>query len=517
MKKLIPSLLLCLLLVGASTSVFAQDNDDRPYLIGAKLLFVDYGTANGIDSLSITNGIETDLIRKINKTLNVAVAAKIGVANVSNDINNRTFAGLDVLGHLKVLGTKGRFEPYLLGGAGIVWERVLGINPQIPLGLGTNIMVGDHSYVNLQFEYRISSETNRNNLNFGLGYLYNLNLSGQDADGDGVNDVVDQCPDVPGLKDLAGCPDTDLDGIMDKADLCPNEKGLAEFNGCPDTDGDGVVNSEDACPELAGLATMNGCPDKDGDGVADNNDECPEVVGRKDSKGCPDKDGDGVVDKDDRCPDEYGLADSYGCPVSDKDNDGVSDDKDQCPNESGPKATGGCPDQDGDNVADKDDRCPNAPGPYSGCPDSDGDGVIDADDACPNESGLATNKGCPELKKEVQEVLTFAMRAVQFETGKAQLKDESFSVLDQIVDIMNQYPAYSLSINGHTDDQGLESNNQILSEERAKACFQYLAAKGVSAARLGYAGFGESEPIADNSTPSGRKLNRRVEFNLYIK
>jgi hypothetical protein len=48
--------------------------------------------------------------------------------------------------------------------------------------------------------------------------------------------------------------------------MMPEVAGLAQFNGCPDTDGDGIQDSEDACPEIAGLAAFNGCPDTDGDG-----------------------------------------------------------------------------------------------------------------------------------------------------------------------------------------------------------------------------------------------------------
>ena len=504
-------------LILGSHFTFAQKQEDRPYAIGAKLNFIDYGRANGFDSLKVTNGIEGNIIRKMNQSISLALAAKVGVANVNNDINNRTIAGLDIVGRYSFLKNPKRIGPYALAGLGSVWERVAGFNVQVPVGLGTNIMVGDNSYVNLQFEFRLSNETNRNNIHFGLGYAYNVDVKGSDKDGDGVKDVVDRCPEEPGSKELAGCPDRDGDGIRDAADLCPDDKGSAEYAGCPDSDEDGIPDSEDACPKVAGSKEMSGCPDQDGDGIADNNDNCPTEAGGKSTKGCPDKDGDGVMDKEDRCPDQFGASSAYGCPATDKDKDGIADDVDQCPNEAGPKQTGGCPDQDGDLVADKDDRCPNQAGKYAGCPDTDGDGIIDAEDACPNEVGLSTNKGCPELKEEVQEILTFAMRAVQFESGNAILKQESYAILDQIIDIMNQYPAYSLSINGHTDDQGLESNNQILSEERAKACFLYLASKGVSAARLGYAGFGETEPIADNSTLSGRKLNRRVEFNLFIK
>ena len=151
-----------------------------------------------------------------------------------------------------------------------------------------------------------------------------------------------------------------------------------------------------------------------------------------------------------------------------------------------------------------------------GGPDTDKDGIHDGKDSCPEQAGPESNKGCPELKKEEREVLNFAMRAVQFETGKAALKEESFAVLNQIVDIMNRYPGYKLRISGHTDNVGEEQSNQILSEERAKACYQYLASKGISPGRMSYEGFGESKPVASNDLPSGRRMNRRVEFDLYI-
>jgi hypothetical protein len=59
----------------------------------------------------------------------------------------------------------------------------------------------------------------------------------------------------------------------------PDVAGLKEFNGCPDTDGDGIQDSADACPDVFGLAALNGCPDTDGDGIADKDDACPDVFG----------------------------------------------------------------------------------------------------------------------------------------------------------------------------------------------------------------------------------------------
>ncbi|HEY3387000.1 MAG TPA: OmpA family protein, partial [Saprospiraceae bacterium] len=145
---------------------------------------------------------------------------------------------------------------------------------------------------------------------------------------------------------------------------------------------------------------------------------------------------------------------------------------------------------------------------------SDKDGVEDSKDKCPMTPGPISNMGCPVIEAADREVLTFAMKAVQFQLGKATLTNDSYSVLNQIVNIMNKYPDYKLSIDGHTDNTGTAEVNRKLSENRAKACYDYLASKGIPTNRMSYQGFGPSKPIADNSTYSGRTLNRRVEFNL---
>jgi outer membrane protein OmpA-like peptidoglycan-associated protein len=197
----------------------------------------------------------------------------------------------------------------------------------------------------------------------------------------------------------------------------------------------------------------------------------------------------------------------------------VPDSSDPCPNKAG--TFSGCPDSDGDGIADHLDNCPTVAGPASnkGCPlekDSDGDGVPDHLDKCPDVAGSASSAGCPEVKQEVKEKLATAARAVQFESGKAVLKNESYAVLDQVVAIMRENPAYTLSVSGHTDDVGDDDSNLRLSQDRAKACFDYLVFRGIKSERIRYAGFGETRPIASNLTAEGRELNRRVEFELVL-
>jgi OmpA-OmpF porin, OOP family len=131
--------------------------------------------------------------------------------------------------------------------------------------------------------------------------------------------------------------DRDRDTVLDFEDECPDVPGLVSLRGCPppaDRDGDGVLDDEDACPDTAGVRTedpaTNGCPppasDRDGDGVPDTDDACPDTPGvRTDdpaTNGCPppppDRDGDTVIDADDACPDIAGLVTNdprtNGCP-----------------------------------------------------------------------------------------------------------------------------------------------------------------------------------------------------------
>lgn len=107
------------------------------------------------------------------------------------------------------------------------------------------------------------------------------------------------------------------------------------------------------------------------------------------------------------------------------------------------------------------------------------------------------------------------LRNVFFETGSAALLPASTTELNRLVALLNEAPDLRIQISGHTDDQGDEASNQILSENRAKAVYDYLAQNGIDAARLRYKGFGENKPIDTNSTAEGRAKNRRTEFVVW--
>ncbi|WP_372772461.1 OmpA family protein [Mangrovibacterium sp.] len=106
------------------------------------------------------------------------------------------------------------------------------------------------------------------------------------------------------------------------------------------------------------------------------------------------------------------------------------------------------------------------------------------------------------------------LRNIFFETDSYELLTQSKAELGQLIAFLNQNPNVEIEIGGHTDHVGAEDYNQILSENRAKAVYLYLANSGIEKARLTYKGYGYSSPIAGNDTPDGRSQNRRTEFKI---
>jgi OOP family OmpA-OmpF porin len=98
-----------------------------------------------------------------------------------------------------------------------------------------------------------------------------------------------------------------------------------------------------------------------------------------------------------------------------------------------------------------------------------------------------------------------------FDTGKAVLKSESYDKLDVLVEYMQRKRSAKVEISGHTDNAGKPAANKTLSAKRAEACRAYLISKGIDAARIKAAGYGQERPIASNDTEEGRAQNRRIE------
>ncbi len=306
-----------------------------------------------------------------------------------------------------------------------------------------------------------------NNLTFDAGLNFSLWGHGLDDDRDGIKNKFDKCPNTPrGVKvDEHGCPlDTDGDGVPDYLDKCPDTPSGVQVDkdGCPvDTDGDGVPDYLDKCPDTPSGVQVDkdGCPpDTDGDGVPDYLDKCPDTPkGLKvNAEGCPnpDTDGDGICDP---WVSEYGLSEQY------------------------------------ESICKGIDKCPDQPETFNGFEDED---------------------GCPDaviLKKDE----TITLDNIYFKSGKADLVETSFPILDKVKRIFIDNPGIEIRIEGHTDSQGADAFNKKLSQQRAETVMKYLVNNlGIPQSQLSAMGFGEERPVADNRTNEGRAKNRRIEFRV---
>ena len=283
--------------------------------------------------------------------------------------------------------------------------------------------------------------------------------------------------------------DQDRDGLQDDVDECParpeDKDGFEDDDGCPDTD-----NDMDRIPDIA-----DQCPDtpEDRNGFEDD-DGCPD--------GTRDRDRDGLIDSQDRCPDEPedkdGFQDQDGCPDPDNDMDGILDRADSCPMQP----------EDYDDYKDE-DGCPD--------PDNDKDGIPDVKDRCPdqaeNVNGIEDEDGCPERKVVLTRDKIEINEKVYFETNKAVIKPESFSLLDEVAAVLRKYPQLKkVEVQGHTDSRGSDTYNLELSDRRARAVKAYLVQREIDPARLDSRGYGESNPVDPAENTEAWSKNRRVEF-----
>ena len=176
---------------------------------------------------------------------------------------------------------------------------------------------------------------------------------------------------------------------------------------------------------------------------------------------------------------------------------------------------------------------PPAPTPVVVAPrDGDNDGVIDSADRCPaTPAGQAVDaQGCPEapppkcpesLDGKADVVLdgctagaVIALRGVHFGNDQSELDGSGESLLNELAQQLLLHPAMQIEVAGHTDNQGAQSYNQRLSDQRAQRVLEYLVEQGVEASRLQARGYGEDQPLADNQSADGRAANRRVEVRI---
>lgn len=491
MRK-ITMLAIIFVLAFINTNVKAQ-NSDHPWAIGVYMNWVDFNTVHlpVADQFTHANwqGKDNKMIpskftigRSVSPSFNIVTAFSINrlelpkMASLGQPLKNNKFWDADATLEYKfangyMMKEDSWFDPYAFVGFGVTNLSDVSYLKQVT-GLGFNFWVLPNVALNFHGSY---------------DFIFDRDDYGHYAAGIKVR--------------MGGAKDTDKDGIADKDDRCPTEFGLKELQGCPDSDGDGIADLDDKCPGTpAGVKVdLTGCPiDSDLDGVADYLDKCPGTPAGVtiDINGCPvDSDKDGVADYLDKCPNTPSgvRVDETGCAI-DADNDGVSNDLDKCPNT--PAGV----------LVDA-----------AGCPiDTDKDGIPDYLDKCPAIFGIAANSGCPEIKKEEQEIINTAFSNLEFVTAKWIIKKISYPSLNRLAELLIKKPEWKVQLSGHTDSDGTDDYNMKLSENRAMAVKEYLVAKGVPEDRIKTEWFGESKPIAPNTTSKGKQSNRRVEMAIFF-
>ena len=118
---------------------------------------------------------------------------------------------------------------------------------------------------------------------------------------------------------------------------------------------------------------------------------------------------------------------------------------------------------------------------------------------------------------DIQEGATITLKNIFFDLDKAELLPRSYKELYKLLKLLRVNPNMVIEIRGHTDNQGEAEYNMHLSFERAKAVVEYLKKGGINDQRTTFRGFGDTQPIAENTTLEGRQMNRRVEFYVIKK
>jgi outer membrane protein OmpA-like peptidoglycan-associated protein len=347
-----------------------------------------------------------------------------------------------------------------------------------------------YSFKNIPLSFFIGSNNINNFLgsrarftrNIFMGAVFNVRYEvPKDTDGDKISDLLDECMYDPGPAELKGCPDTDSDGIPDKNDYCIYTFGPKEKNGCPDSDGDGIIDLDDQCPEQAGLAVHYGCPDKDKDGVIDVADRCPDVPGIELNNGCPfenqmccsDNDGDGISNKVDKCPEVSGSVYNNGCPIDQSNIDKIDLNK------------------------QKEKLDPN--------------NTIDKVKEIKVEK-INVQDGTVVKKVDYSQVIERLNVFFDYDDATLTAKYE-----EQIRALIKKYPIllkgkYKMRIVGHTDNDGSDTYNLILSKKRAETVRRKIEALGVDYDLIEVLYYGENKPLKSNENDENKQFNRRVEI-----
>ncbi|MCX7743953.1 MAG: OmpA family protein [Flavobacteriales bacterium] len=119
--------------------------------------------------------------------------------------------------------------------------------------------------------------------------------------------------------------------------------------------------------------------------------------------------------------------------------------------------------------------------------------------------------------EEIKVGSAYRLNDINFATNSYELSDKAKFIIEEFAEFLKANPTLKIAIHGHTDDIGNDNDNLILSDNRAKAVYEYLINLGIQADRMTYKGFGETKPLASNKTEKGRAQNRRTEFVITDK
>ncbi|WP_373513581.1 OmpA family protein, partial [Persicitalea sp.] len=128
-------------------------------------------------------------------------------------------------------------------------------------------------------------------------------------------------------------------------------------------------------------------------------------------------------------------------------------------------------------------------------------------------SNIRLAVGAPDTRSKLITEGKFVTTGITFDVNSANIKSESYAVLKDIAETLQENASVKVKIIGHTDSDGEEAANLALSKKRAESVKEKLASEfGIDKGRLETDGKGETAPTADNGTPEGKANNRRVEF-----
>ena len=265
-----------------------------------------------------------------------------------------------------------------------------------------------------------------------------------------------------------------------------------------DTDGDKLFDGD----EVNYFNTNPLKEDTDGDGLND----FQEISLHSSDPRSTDTDGDDLGD--------YDEVHTYKSNpnLKDTDGDGLSDGYEVNIYETNPALS----DTDGDILEDNDELKKYKTDPLN--PDTDGDGILDGEEINKYKTNPLVKDAQEKIKttkKNIPYISTkqaVVLEGISFETNKAEIKSESEKVLNKTFLALQNDPTLNIEIRGFTDNVGDASYNKKLSQDRADAVRIWLVQKGIDALRIKASGYGEDNPIADNSTPDGRNKNRRIEI-----